>query len=158
MEYTVATVKDIPQLVEMRLSYLREDYGGLTEEQEMQISKQLPTYFEMHLNKDIWGFIVKEGATVLSTALLYVQYKPANPSFPTGKVGDVLNVYTRPEYRHQGMAKSCMTKLLAYAKEENLDYVELSATEDGYPLYKALGFQETQSHYRAMKYYMDVEK
>ncbi len=114
--------------------------------------KQIPQYFKHHLGNDILGFIVKRENEILSTALLLVIHKPANPNFIHGKVGEVLNAYTKPEYRHQGMAKGIMMNLLAYAKESGLDFVELSATEQGYPLYKSLGFKESSSHYRKMKY------
>ena len=152
MEFTMATKDDLEQLIEMRIAYLREDVKEMTEKQEEAIRGQLLQYFKYHLGNDILGFIVKSGNVILSTALLLIIHKPANPKFITGKVGDVLNVYTRPEYRHQGMAKALIKNLLNYAKEQQLDYVELSATEDGYPLYKALGFEDIVSSYHPMKY------
>ena len=154
MEVAMATMKDIEQLVEMRIAYLKEDKKDMSEEQLMTIIGQLPTFFKNHLGNDLLGFIVNSGQEILSTALLLIIHKPANPSFPTGKIGEVLNVYTRPEYRHQGMARKIMKNLIEYAKEQQLDYVELSATEDGYPLYKALGFKDVHSDYHPMKYYI----
>ncbi len=152
MEYVLATKNDIEQLVDMRIAYLKEDMVDMTEEQIQAVREQLPDYFKHHLGNDILGFIVKNNKDILSTALLLIIHKPANPNFMHGKVGEVLNVYTKPEYRHQGMAKGIMKNLLAYAKDLGLDFVELSATEQGYPLYKSLGFLESSSHYRKMKY------
>ncbi len=155
MEFTRATMEDIEQLVEMRIAYLKEDQKDMTEDQIEAIRIQLPEYFKNHLENDISAFIVKNNQVILSTALLLMIHKPSNPNFITGKIGEVLNVYTRPEYRHQGMARQVMLNLLDYAKEQGLDYVELSATEDGYPLYKGLGFQDVQSNYHPMKYYIE---
>ena len=38
------------------------------------------------------------------------------------------------------------------AKEMELSVVELKATEDGYALYRAVGFEDDQSGYRLMKW------
>lgn len=156
MEVQLAGVEDIEQLTEMRIAYLKEDFKAEMEKHTQQIKEQLEEYYKSHLGNNILGFIVKNGDQILSTALLLIINKPANPNFITGKVGEVLNVYTRPEYRHQGMAKATMEALLAHARYLKLDYVELIATEDGYPLYSKLGFQEKVFHNRPMKY--NIEK
>ena len=55
-----------------------------------------------------------------------------SPSFITGKIGTVLNVYTKPEYRNNGCAKKLMTMMLEDSKAEGMSVIELKATEDGY--------------------------
>ena len=76
---------------------------------------------------------------------------PPNSNFPNGRIGDVLNVYVRSEYRRQGIAKALMELLIADAKAFKLDYIELKASADGYPLYKKLGFKDSVSSFRPMK-------
>ena len=44
-----------------------------------------------------------------------------------------------------------MLALLNKARELNLDVVELNATDDGYPLYQSLGFEDDSSTHRAMR-------
>ena len=44
--------------------------------------------------------------------------KPLSPMFITGRTGTVLNVYTKPAYRHRGYAKKIMEKLLLDAVEK----------------------------------------
>lgn len=156
MEVELAGKEDIEQLIEMRMAYLKEDFREDMEKCSETIRKQLEEYYKCHLGNDILGFIVKNKTQILSTALLLIIKKPANPTFISGKVGEVLNVYTRPEYRHQGMAKATMEALLAHARYLKLNYVELKATEDGYPLYKKLGFKEVVTHYQPMRYYITV--
>lgn len=57
-----------------------------------------------------------------------------SPAFINGKTGTVLNVYTKPEYRHKGYSKNLMNMLLKDADTMGLCIVELKATEDGYLL------------------------
>ena len=76
-----------------------------------------------------------------------------SPAFITGRTGTVLNVYTKPRYRHKGYAKEIINKLLADAVEKNLSVVELKSTEDGYHLYQSVGFTDEVSKYHSMKWY-----
>ena len=64
----------------------------------------------------------------------------------------VLNVYTRQEYRKQGYAKQLMNVLLEDAKANALSVIELKATEDGYHLYKTVGFEDVVSKYYNMRF------
>jgi ribosomal protein S18 acetylase RimI-like enzyme len=74
-----------------------------------------------------------------------------SPAFMSGKTGIVLNVYTRPESRRQGHARKLMEAMLADAKAMDLAVIELKATDDGYPLYRSLGFEDDSTTHRAMR-------
>ena len=52
----------------------------------------------------------------------------------------------------KGYARKLIESMLADAKTMELDYVELKATEDGYSLYKDVGFDDIISKYHNMKY------
>ena len=49
-------------------------------------------------------------------------------------------MYVDPEHRRRGLAKRLMAMARAEAEALELDYVTLHATEDGRPLYQALGW------------------
>lgn len=152
MIFESAGMEDILQLTDLRIAYLEEDNGKLSEADLAMIKNNLPDYFKRNLNKNIFGYLAREGENIVSCALLLVIEKPCSPAFLTGKTGTVLNVYTRPEYRRKGFARKLMEMLLADAVRKNLSPVELKATDDGYPLYRALGFQEAVSKYHLMKW------
>lgn len=99
-----------------------------------------------------WVFVEKE-EEIAACAFLLVVEKPMSPAFITGRTGTVLNVYTKPQFRHKGYAKEIMNKLLSDAEEKNLSVVELKATEDGYGLYKSVGFVDEVSKYHSMKWH-----
>ena len=69
-------------------------------------------------------------------------YITVMPTFdhPTGKRAHLMNVYTNPEYRRQGIARQTVTMLLDEAKERGVTYISLDTTQSGEPLYQALGF------------------
>ncbi|MDO5539582.1 MAG: GNAT family N-acetyltransferase [Eubacteriales bacterium] len=117
----------------------------------MHKKNNLPNYFRQHLNNDVIAYVSKSEREIIACVFLLVVEKPMSPAFPTGKTGTVLNVYTCPDYRNKGYARNLMNMLLADAAEMGLDIVELKATEDGYNLYRSLGFCDSD-RYRLMKW------
>ncbi|MBE6753942.1 MAG: GNAT family N-acetyltransferase [Ruminococcaceae bacterium] len=151
MKYTQAGADSIPQLVSMRIEYIRDDHGSLDAADEQIMRSRLPDYFERHLGRDLFAFIAEENDTVVATALLLIIEKPSNPNFISGFVGNVLNVYTLPEYRRQGISTMLMEQLIAFARQRGLDFLELSATDVGYPMYRRIGFVRHESPYTPMR-------
>ncbi len=109
-----ADITNIDKLVQMRLTYLAEDHGSLSDDQIIKIRSSLPDYFRTHLNKDLIVYVTRE-SDIVSCAFLLIQKKPANPSFINGRTGTLLNVYTKPTYRKQGLAKRLLKQLISDA-------------------------------------------
>lgn len=152
MIFEKANINDISALVELRIAYLLEDYEKLSENILTIIANNLHVYFQEHLNKDLLVFICRDKNKIVSCCFLCVTEKPSNPTFINGKTGTILNVYTKPEYRKKGIAKSLLKMLLFESEKIGLDFVELKATDSGYNLYKSIGFEDVISKYHNMKY------
>lgn len=73
-------------------------------------------------------------------------YTPMMPTFshPTGKRAHLMNVYTREQYRRQGIAARMMEQLIQEARGRGVTEISLDATESGRPLYEKLGFMASQ--------------
>jgi ribosomal protein S18 acetylase RimI-like enzyme len=57
--------------------------------------------------------------------------------------GNILNVYTGPAHRRQGMARALMQIALEWCAANQVDIVILHASHDGRGLYESLGFEPT---------------
>ena len=147
-----AGVDDIDALVKLRLDYLCEDHGSLSEDDRTVIRRDLPGYFQAHLEKDLFVYVIREGHAIVSCAFLLIIEKPMSPSFINGKTGTVLNVYTCPSARRKGYAVAVMRTMISDAKEKNLSVIELKSTEDGYRLYRSVGFTDDRSRYHMMNW------
>ena len=55
----------------------------------------------------------------------------------------ILNVFTEPAWRHQGIAMLLLERIIHWARRERLDRLVLHASEAGRPLYERLGFVGT---------------
>lgn len=151
VRFEKSDIGDLDQLAALRIAYLLEDHGTIPQEQLTQISEKLPDYFRRHLNKDCFVYSVKNESEIISCCFLLVTEKPSSPAFINGVVGTVMNVYTKPEYRRQGLAGKLLKMLLEDSEKMGLDFVELKATDSGYNLYKSLGFEDSVSKYHNMK-------
>ena len=151
MIFDKATIEDIGVLTDLRIAYLNEDLGVISNENLELMQASLPSYYEKHLNKDLMAYVARDEMDIVSCAFLLIVEKPMSPSFITGKTGTVLNVYTKPDYRKKGYAKKLITTMLEDAKAEGLSIIELKATEDGYSLYKSVGFEDVVAKYHNMR-------
>ena len=60
-----------------------------------------------------------------------------------GRHAIIINVFTEPEWRHQGVAMLLLERIVQWARAERLDRLVLHASEAGRPLYERLGFVGT---------------
>lgn len=60
-----------------------------------------------------------------------------------GREGIIMNVYVERPWRRRGLARRLMTDVLAWARANRVARVVLHASDEGRPLYEALGFVAT---------------
>ena len=139
------TENDKEIFITMRMAYIWDSFDDVVQNQADEIEAHLRTYFDEHINKDDFVAIVCEisGVTV-SIAFLIISNKPANPGFIDGRVGTIMNVYTVPEYRDKGFATMVLKEVIAEAKSRKLSLINLLATDQGYEMYKNLGFEDDE--------------
>lgn len=150
MEFRRTAEQDASALTDMRIEFLSEN-GGSPEKAEA-LRAQISGYLERHLGEDLLAYIAEENGEAVSSAFLLICERPANLSFPSGRVGTVLNVYTKPACRRRGAAKQLMKMALADARARGLSYIELKATDEGRPLYESLGYASDTFGDVPMKY------
>lgn len=81
-------------------------------------------------------------AAVIGCGGVCLQQEMPSPDNPSGRCGYLMNIYVRPEYRHQGHAREIVEWLMKQASDWGADKIWLEASEDGRPLYETLGFAD----------------
>jgi GNAT superfamily N-acetyltransferase len=67
--------------------------------------------------------------------------RPVNAStVGEGRQGTVVNVFTEPQWRRQGIAGLLIKEIITWSKDERLDRLLLHASDEGRSLYERLGF------------------
>ncbi len=151
MIFDQAGKDDIDELIRLRLAYMNDDFGLVSEHEKNCMETQLKDYFARKLGTELIAFVARDNETLVAVAYLLVVEMPANSGLLSGLYGVVMNVYTEPEYRKQGICTKLLKDLIEYGKSHGLGRIELSATENGYPIYKKLGFTEKSTKYKDMR-------
>lgn len=155
MKIHKATIADIDSLINLRVAFLKDELISFTQEEEENVRNKGLIYFEKHINADeLIALFAKVDNEIVATVFLLITEKPISPLYPNGYTGTLLNVFTYPQYRRLGYAKSLIEEVIRLAKERNVSLIDLIATPDGIELYKKLGFKEPQ--YTALR--LNLEK
>ena len=149
--FDMAGIDDIPELVRLRIAYMIDDFGSISEYERRCMEEQLPDYFGRRLGKELIAFVARAEGRLVAAAYLLIIEKPANPFLLNGLDGEVLSVYTENKYRGKGICTQLMKNMIEYAKENRLCRIDLMATDEGYPVYKRVGFEDKTQKYLDMR-------
>lgn len=138
IEYKIATNEDIELLMSSRLEMLKvvnnlpADY-----EYSEEIVRESRDYF---LNGDHITVLAIDDGKVIGCASMSFMWIMPTFSHPTGRRAHLMNVYTRSEYRRQGIARKMVKMLIDETWKRGATEISLDATTMGRPLYESLGF------------------
>ena len=138
VEIRIATNDDIELLMSSRLEMLKvvnnlpADY-----EYSEEIVRESRDYF---LNGDHITVLAVDDGEVIGCASMSFMWIMPTFSHPTGKRAHLMNVYTRSEYRRQGIARKMVNMLIDETWKRGATEISLDATTMGRPLYESLGF------------------
>ena len=85
-------------------------------------------------------FADADGRTVAGAGLWLMDWPPHMVG-SSPRRGNILNVFTEPEFRRRGLARRLMEEAISWCQANKTDFVILHASPDGRPLYEAMGFQ-----------------
>ena len=143
LQYKIATSADIAGLMAIRLEMLREvnflskDY--VFSEEFCSYSRD---YFLNGQHTTVLAVDEEKGVAIGCATLCYMELMPTF-SHPTGRRAHLMNVYTAPNYREQGIARRMVEWLIEEARRRGVTEISLDATASGRPLYRKLGFQDS---------------
>lgn len=139
--YRKADLADLELLVQTRLEVLRAA-NGLGDGADMtRVERQSRHYYQEALPEGRHtAYLVFDGGRFIGAG--GVSYYEVMPTWhnPTGQKAYVMNMYTAPEYRRQGIAARTLELLVADARARGVVEITLEATQAGRPLYERFGF------------------
>ena len=96
---------------------------------------------KMHSGEYLAWLAVTDDDVIVAGAGLWLMDWPAHMVGSSARRGNILNVYTEPEFRRGGLARRLMEAALLWCKANAIDFVILHASPQGRRLYESLGFQ-----------------
>lgn len=140
--YRKAGTEDLDLLVETRIEVLRAA-NLLSDDTDMkQVEEQSRLYYQEALKDGTHtAVLVFDGDRFAGAG--GVSYYRVMPTYhnPEGRKAYIMNMYTRPEYRRQGVAYRTLELLVEDARNRGISDISLEATAMGRPLYEKYGFR-----------------
>ena len=151
-EYKKATMKDVDELVRMRIIVLRAA-NKLSDDVDMSlVEKESYAYYRHALKtgEHVAYLVYDNGKFIGAGGVSFYQVMPTYHN-PTGKKAYIMNMYTNPEYRRQGIAYHTLDLLIKDAREQGISHIALEATDMGRPLYERYGFIKMEDEMELVK-------
>ncbi|RDW20919.1 GNAT family N-acetyltransferase [Oceanobacillus chungangensis] len=140
MNYRKANIDDIDKLIELRKQQLVDE--GI--EPSGDIDKELNVFFHTKLSDStLIQLLVEDKEEIIACgAIIFYEFPPSYTN-KSGKKAYITNMFTKENYRGQGIATNLLTNLVDVAKESGISKIWLGASKLGRPVYKKFGFKET---------------
>ncbi|MCM1498154.1 MAG: GNAT family N-acetyltransferase [Clostridium sp.] len=145
-EYKRATLEDIDELVRTRITVLRAANKLSAEVDMSEVEQESFAYYRQALETGghIAYLVYDHGQFIGAGGVSFYQVMPTFHN-RTGKKAYIMNMYTAPEYRRQGIAFHTLDLLVREAKKQGVSQIALEATDMGRPLYEKYGFVKMEN-------------
>lgn len=145
-DYKKAATEDIEELVRTRIIVLRAA-NKLSDNVDMsEVERQSYEYYKYALEtgNHIAYLVYDNGKFIGAGGVSFYQVMPTYHN-PSGQKAYIMNMYTAPEYRRQGIAYYTLDLLVKAAREQGVLQIALEATDMGRPLYEKYGFSKMEN-------------
>jgi len=138
-----ATVADVETILGHRRSMFADMGFGNEQELDAMVAAARP-FIGGSLGDGSYQAWVAEvdGRVVAGGGVAIVGFQPT-PSDPAARRAWILNMYTEPAFRRQGLARRILENIVAWCREQGFGSVFLHASDAGLPLYQRMGFKPT---------------
>lgn len=162
MGFTIrdAGIGDLDQLVAIRMSAMRHVYAPygnfLTDELWAKLEKEVRDfYFDCLLGGSHVACLALVDDEVVGCGGMCIYRELPSPENSSGISCYIMNVYTAPEHRHQGIGRAMMDTLISKAHEAGARKVYLETSDAARKLYADEGFVDMKGYMRLPGDYME---
>ena len=145
-----ASIDDLESLVQLRLQFLAEmskldsytEFGKVNPDVEQAIRD----YLSRNISTGVFRAWVAEteDEMVATSGLVFCQ-KPPHGENLTGLEGYVMNVYTKPDWRRQGIAQALLETIIDFVRTTSASCIRLHTSDEGEGIYWKLGFKRVET-------------
>ena len=136
-----ATQADIDLLVQIRIETLRAANGLAQDTPMPEVEANVRQHYIHALAHGTHTALLAYSGEALA-GCGGISFYSVLPTYhnPTGQKAYLMNMYTRPAYRRQGLALHMLTLLVQEARAKGITQIQLEATPAGRSLYQKYGF------------------
>jgi len=143
LTYRKAGYGDVDSLAKIRSVFLQEAADISSEDERLKMEAANKTYFETALADDSFvAWLALDDDSIVATSGLSFSVVPPSSKCPNGKVAYIMNMFTFPDYRKQGIAMELLNRTISEAEKRGYRKITLYATDAGRRLYERYGFKD----------------
>jgi ribosomal protein S18 acetylase RimI-like enzyme len=138
-----ATLEDAPVIVDQRRGMFL-DIGFADDGNMAHMLEEFRPWLEQKMSAQeymAWVAVSPKNAIVAGLGLWLIEWPPHLIGSAKHR-GYILNVYTHPNHRRQGLAKKLTQIAVKWCEDHKIDFVFLHASQYGKSVYEALGFKQ----------------
>ncbi len=142
IEYKRLTENELDDFIDMRITQLREEGA----KEEIDLVPALKDYYNRHMADGTFvSWLAFDKDMIIGTSGMSFVEKPPYFGCPSGKIGLLSSMFTKPGYRRRGIAKELLSRVVNDAKEYGCGAVQITASDMGVKLYTDFGFVHNQN-------------
>lgn len=147
VEIRRATLADLELLMEWRMTVLREVFSVPLNDSMSELEQKNRCYYQTALPTEghIASFAYADNEIVGCGGVCLYREMPS-PDNPSGGCAYLMNIYTRPELRGQGVGKKIVGWLVDQAAQRGITKIYLETSISGRPLYQEMGFTDMRGY------------
>jgi len=136
---------DIEQMILHRVDYLTEMQGKHSEEEIEKLKSGYREYFVRNIgNGNFMALVAELDHVPVAYGAMVFRSVPGDFSQSVYTEADILNMYTVPNARKQGISRLILNELISIARSMGISKLALHTSKDGEHLYRSSGFHEPQ--------------
>jgi GNAT superfamily N-acetyltransferase len=134
---------EVELLTKYRMAYLTELQGERPPEYQQKLSEELTLFFREALDEErFFAYMAELDGEALSFGAMVLKKIPGDFNKSAYLEGDILNMYTIPEARSNGISALILERLIEDARKRGITKISLHTTRAGEKLYRKFGFSE----------------
>lgn len=140
---TIRRVEGLPTLMSWRMEVLKSVFGIEPGPEYDKLYWANRSYYGRAIPAGTHYAVVAEinGRPVGCGAICFHEELPS-PENVSGRCAYIMNVYVRPQHRHQGVARHILNHLVEVARRTGCDKIYLETTRQARSLYADAGFRD----------------
>ena len=132
MDLRLAVREDIPELVRLRIEFLKLEKPEVNALKEGLLALSLGNYFLRHLGTgDLVCWVVADGERIVSGAAICFNHYPPTFEAMEEEMAQLINLYTEPGYRDDELEQQVFGRLMEEAERRNVGVITVQDVEMG---------------------------
>lgn len=137
--FRTATLEDVPMLAELREAFTLED--GVHSDRRPDFGQAFSATVGNGIASGRWTvWVAESGAEIVSHVFVGLIEKVPRPTREPRWIGYVTNVYTRPQYRGQGIGANLLEHVTTWATGRDVELLFVWPSDESVAFYERAGF------------------